>query len=110
MTGAQNELSWELVIIFTNWLEFKGNSSRGAEISANPKDILRKLETAQKLHLNKNGRSRGDLLVPSKYLSPKSHFCYFYGQMNCHDHVHPLPSNLFIKKEKPVVSQFLLSR
>lgn len=38
-----------------------------------------------------------------------SHFCYFYGQMNCHIHVHPLPSNLFIKK-KPVVFQFSLSR
>lgn len=50
------------------------------------------------------------LPVPSKYLSKKSHFCFFYGQMNCHIHVHPLPSNLFIKKEKPVVSQFLLSR
>lgn len=30
--------------------------------------------------------------------------------MNSHIHVPPLPSNLFIKKEKPVVSQFLLSR
>lgn len=51
-----------------------------------------------------------DFLMPSKYLSQKPHFSYFHGQMNCHIHVHPFPSNLFIKKEKPVVSQFLLSR
>lgn len=47
--------------------------------------------------------------LPNICLNP-SRFCYFYGQMNCHIHAYSLPSNLFIKKEKPVESQFLLSR
>lgn len=46
---------------------------------------------------------------PNICLKPPQ-FCSFSGQMDCHIHVHPLPSNLFIKREKLVVAQFLLSR
>lgn len=82
----------------------------GLAISAEYKD-LQKLETLCKSFPQAQmDEARRDLLMPSKYLSQESHSCYFYGQMNCQIHVHPLLSNLFIKKEKPVVSQFLLSR